>query len=277
MADNPGRDVPTSRIALIGVPLDDHSSFAKGAAEAPPLIRASLFSDATNLWCENGLNLGEGFLLLDAGDVGPAAGRDVFDEIETAVKAAIDRNLRPMVLGGDHSITYPVTRAISSRHSGLTILDFDAHPDLYDEYMGSRLSHACPFARIMEDGLARRLVQIGIRTMNDHQRRQAERFGVEVIVMKSWQDALPILCSPVYISFDLDALDPAFAPGVAHREPGGLSVRQALHAIQSIEADVVGADLVEFNPRYDTMNVTAAVCAKLLKELAAKMLQSRNS
>ncbi len=264
-----------ARIALIGVPFDDNSSFAKGAAEAPSLIRSSLFSDATNLWCENGLYLGQKSLLLDAGDVTPAAGADMFNDIEAAVKAALDRNMRPIVLGGDHSITYPVVKAVARTHPDLTILDFDAHPDLYDEYMGNRRSHACPFARIMEDHLALRLVQVGIRAMNDLQRLQSERFGVEVVAMKNWRDALPALRSPVYISFDLDALDPAFAPGVVHREPGGLSVRQALSAIQSIEADVVGADLVEFNPRYDPANVTAAVGAKLLKELAAKMLQSR--
>lgn len=229
------------------------------------------------MWCEDGANLGQASVLFDAGDVMPSHGRDMFQEIEATVGAVLGRNLKPMVLGGDHSITYPVVKAAAAKHPGLTILDFDAHPDLYDEYMGNRRSHACPFARIMEEHLADRLVQVGIRTMNSHQRQQAERFGVEVVQMKDWQDALPALRSPVYISFDLDALDPAFAPGVAHREPGGLSVRQALYAIQSIEADVVGADLVEFNPRFDPTNVTRAVCAKLLKELAAKMLRSRSS
>jgi len=186
----------------------------------------------------------------------------------------LERRLRPIALGGDHSITYPVIRAISRKYPGLAILDFDAHPDLYDEFQGSRSSHACPFARIMEQGLARRLVQVGIRTLNGHQRRQAERFGVELIQMKDWRGILPALDGPLYLSFDLDVLDPAFAPGVSHREPGGLSMREALGAIQSVSAEIVGADIVEFNPRRDVMNVTAAVCAKLLKEIAAKMLET---
>jgi len=262
-------------IALIGIPVDEYSSFLRGAAEAPPLIRAALFSDASNLWSENGTDLGTASLLFDAGDLRFSPGKDVFVEIETAVNALLERGLYPIALGGDHSITYPVVRAIARRHAGLTVLDFDAHPDLYDEFGGSRRSHACPFARIMEEGMVRRLVQVGVRTINAHQRQQAKRFGVEFIEMKDWNDVLPELQSPVYVSFDLDALDPAFAPGVAHREPGGLSVRQALGAIQSIRIELIGADIVEFNPRSDPAQVTGTVCAKILKELAAKMIRSR--
>ena len=125
----------------------------------------------------------------------------------------------------------------------------------------------------MEEGLADRLVQVGIRTATGHQREQIERFGVEAVEMKDFSDDLTIeFDTPVYISFDIDGLDPAFAPGVSHREPGGLSTRQALNVIQRLKADVVGADLVEFNPRMDSTGVTAMVCAKLLKEIAAKML-----
>jgi arginase family enzyme len=127
----------------------------------------------------------------------------------------------------------------------------------------------------MEEGLVERLVQVGIRTANGHQRAQVERFGVEMIEMRDWRDDWSInFDTPVYISFDLDGLDPAFAPGVSHREPGGLSTRQALNVIHRVSAPVVGADLVEFNPRMDVGGVTAMVCAKLLKEMAAKILES---
>ena len=142
---------------------------------------------------------------------------------------------RPIALGGDHAITFPILRAFAKRHPRLSILHFDAHPDLYDEFEGNRFSHACPFARIMEEGLAGRLVQVGIRTANAHQREQVARFGVEMIEMRDFRDGLaPEFDAPVYVSFDLDGLDPAFAPGVSHREPGGLSTRQAL--------DVIAAD-----------------------------------
>ena len=90
--------------------------------------------------------------------------------------------------------------------------------------------------------------------------------------MKDWRDDWPIdFDTPIYISFDIDGLDPAFAPGVSHREPGGLSTRQAINVIHSITAPVVGADIVEFNPRMDANGVTAMVCAKLVKEIAARM------
>ena len=145
-------------------------------------------------------------------------------------------------------------------------------PHLYDEFQGSRLSHACPFARIMEEGLVERLVQVGIRTATGHQRQQMERFGVEVVEARHFRDDLRFeFKTPVYLSFDVDVLDPAFAPGVSHREPGGLSTRQALNLIQRIYADVVGADIVEFNPRMDPTGVTAMVCAKVLKEISAQM------
>jgi arginase family enzyme len=149
----------------------------------------------------------------------------------------------------------------------------DAHPDLYDQFAGDRHSHACPFARIMEEGLARRLVQVGIRTMNDEQRRQAERFHVEVIDMRAWSaGARPQLDGPVYLSVDLDALDPAFAPGVSHREPGGLSVRDVIDLVQAIGGRLAGADVVEYNPGQDVGGITAAVAAKIVREIAGRMI-----
>jgi arginase family enzyme len=125
----------------------------------------------------------------------------------------------------------------------------------------------------MEAGLAKRLVQVGIRTINRHQREQAERFGVQVVEMR----ALPAYDKlkaggPVYITFDMDALDPAFAPGVSHREPGGISVREAIAHLHAIEGGIVGADLVEFNPVQDVAGVTATVAAKILKEILGKMI-----
>lgn len=264
-----------AKFALIGFPYDENSSFMTGAADAPPLIRAALRSDASNLWTEPGIDLGGDKSFFDAGDVKPLAGMDMFWLIEDSVRALLSDNLMPICLGGDHSITYPIIRAVSKWYPKLGILHFDAHPDLYDELQGNRHSHAAPFARIMEERLATRLVQVGIRTINGHQREQARRFGVETIEMRHWQDDLVLeFESPVYISFDMDALDPAFAPGVSHREPGGLSTRQAIDVIQRLKGRVVGADIVEFNPHMDPLHITETVCAKLLKEIAAKMLET---
>lgn len=263
------------KIGLVGFCFDINSSFMTGTADAPPLIRKAFFSDSSNLWSENGTDLGRPGLIFDAGDVTPIPHTNMNFLIEKSIASLLDENLYPLSLGGDHSVTYPILKAVSKKNSEITILHFDAHPDLYDEFQGNPYSHACPFARIMEENLVKRLVQVGIRTMNDHQREQARRFGVEVIEMKNWDDTRELkFDTPVYISFDIDGLDPASAPGVSHQEPGGLTTRQAVDLINRIDAPVVGADIVEFNPRMDIHNMTAMVCAKLLKEISAKILES---
>jgi arginase family enzyme len=153
------------------------------------------------------------------------------------------------------------------------VLHLDAHPDLYPEFEGDPYSHACPFARVVEEGLAERLVQVGIRTMNGAQQAQAERHDVEVIDMRAWTAGRrPDVRGPLYLSIDLDAFDPAFAPGVSHREPGGLATRDAIDLIQRLPGPIVGADIVELNPSRDPIGITAPLAAKLVKELAARML-----
>ncbi len=256
--------------SLLGIPFDTNSSYMRGAAAAPAAIRSALHSSAGNYWTEAGVDLGEEGAFQDAGDV--HLGADAFADIEKAVGKVMDSGCRPVCLGGDHSITLPIMRAAGKRVPALTIIHFDAHPDLYDELDGNRMSHACPFARIMEERLANKLIQVGIRTATGHQREQAKKFGVDIIEMRQ----LPALQSlkvkgPVYVSFDMDVLDPAFAPGISHREPGGMSVRDALAHLSVIQ-NVVGADVVEFNPVQDISDITARVAAKVLKELLGRMI-----
>ena len=263
-----------AKLAIIGIRYDENSSFTKGAADAPPQIRAALRSDAWNLTTENGTDLSGDSTFFDAGDIEPVPGSEMSTLIENSIYTLIADGLMPISLGGDHSITHPIVRAFARKYENLSILHFDAHPDLYDHYQGNRNSHASPFARIMEQKLVKRLVQVGIRTATAEQREQARKFGVESIEMRNLVGNVQLeFDSPVYISFDIDALDPAFAPGVSHREPGGLSTRQALDMIQRLKGRVVGADIVEFNPRMDPLHVTGTVCAKLLKEIAARMLE----
>jgi len=262
------RGVPT----LIGVPFDGQSSYLRGAADAPGKIRTAMACDASNMWTELGVDLKVRGSYNDAGDlVLNEAG--AFEVVESSLGALLDEGKRPVSLGGDHSITYPIVKAFAKRYPELTIFHFDAHPDLYDEFEGNKLSHACPFARIMEAGLAKKLVQVGIRTMVRHQREQASRFGVEVVEMR----ALPAYeklkaDGPIYVTFDMDVLDPAFAPGISHREPGGMTVREAIAHLHAIDGEIVGADLVEFNPIQDIDGMTGTVAAKILKELLGKMI-----
>jgi len=260
-------------IVVIGAPYDENSTYMLGPAEAPPKIREALHCGSANLCSEDGCDLGNEALFKDLGDMAFIPSQPPLVEIEGMVDQLLEKKARVLLLGGDHAVTPAVLRAYHRQYGQVNILQFDAHPDLYEVFEGNRNSHACPFARIMEEGLAKRLVQVGIRTMTPHQKEQAERFGVEVLPMKSWAPAMvPEFDGPLYISFDMDALDPAFAPGVSHHEPGGLSTRDVLSVIQDIGAPVIGADIVEFNPLRDTSGMTAMVAAKLLKELASSMV-----
>jgi agmatinase len=265
----------TANPRIIGLPYDASSSYLHGAAAAPPIIRGALHSPAGNAWTEDHLDLGEQGVLTDAGDLVLPATDEARGLIEAGIRLVLRDGARPIALGGDHSVTYPVLRAVHAAEGPVSVLHIDAHPDLYDEFEGDRYSHACPFARVMEDGLANRLVQVGIRTMNGHQREQAARYGVEVIDMRAWLGgATPSLDGLVYVSIDLDGIDPAHAPGVSHREPGGLTVRDVIGLVQDVGGMVIGADVVEFNPSQDVSGLTAQVAAKLVKELAARMLSN---
>jgi arginase len=260
--------------ALLGVPWDTHSSFLRGPAQAPRQIRAALHSGAMNLCAESGHDLGDDASWRDLGDLVIPTGDDaVLSTITAAVAAVLEQGARVLALGGDHAVSFPLLRAYGEAHPGLTVLHIDAHPDLYDELDGDRLSHACPFARALEEGRIARLVQVGIRTLNPHQREQARRFGVEVVEMRHWRPGMDLgLRGPLYLSLDLDALDPAFAPGVSHHEPGGFTTREVLGIIQSLPVLLVGADLVELNTMRDPTGITAALAAKLVKEVLGQML-----
>ena len=257
---------PTVR--LIGLPTDSHSSFLRGAAAAPPLVRAALRSDHSNMAAESGLELDVDIAVEDAGDLPLEESERDPERISDAARRSAESGAVPIFVGGDHMVTFPIVAGLADVHGPVNILHFDAHPDLYEDFGGDPLSHASPFARIMERGFAKRLVQVGIRTLNSHCREQVKKYGVEVIEMRDFApDRVPVQEAPLYISIDLDALDPAFAPGVSHHEPGGLSVRDILAVLHRVQGPIVGADVVEYNPARDINGMTATVAAKLVKEL----------
>jgi agmatinase len=256
---------------MLGVPWDANSSYLRGPAQAPGKIREALRCDASNAWAETGADTGARETLSDAGDVEFGSGGDWFAKTEAAA-GRLAGECKPLFLGGDHSVTYPLVSGVARKWPKLTIVHFDAHPDLYENYENNRYSHASPFARIMEEKLAERLIQVGIRAINPHQREQAAKFGVEVFRMGNEVNLAELeIVAPVYVTVDLDALDPAFAPGVSHREPGGMSVRDLIGHLHAIQGAIVAADLVEFNPERDMDGMTATVCAKLVKELVGVM------
>jgi len=170
-----------NKIGLQGILFDDKSSFIQGPALAPPLIRKAFNNHSTNYFSESGMEL-----IPDLwSDMGDFEIKDYF-EIEAITNTNLARGHTLITLGGDHSITYPILKAVFNSHGQVNMLHIDAHSDLYDEFEGDRYSHACPFARIMEEKLANRLVQVGIRTLSAHQREQAEKYSVEIIAMKDF-------------------------------------------------------------------------------------------
>lgn len=264
-------------IALLGIPYDAKSSYLRGAAQGPAAIRAAATGLAINEFTEKAVNLELDTVMVDLGDVDVSGEySQVSARVESAVGRILAKQAVPIILGGDHSVTYPVVRALARRYRALDILHFDSHPDLYDELYGDPHSHACSFARIMEDGLARTLVQVGIRAASAPQRAKALKYGVRMIEMKDIV-GIPALefANPLYISFDLDALDPAYAPGVSHHEAGGLSTRQALDIIHRLKARIVGLDVVELNPTRDPLGITAAAAVKVVKETAGEVVLGR--
>ncbi|KAI3449111.1 hypothetical protein Pfo_005776 [Paulownia fortunei] len=275
---------------MLGLPLGHNSSYHQGPRYAPPHIREGIWHPSTNSSTEKGKDISDPRVLSDVGDVPiqelREAGVDadtLMNTITECVKQVMEENpLRPLVLGGDHSITYPVVRAVSEKLGGpVDILHIDAHPDIYEAFQNNIYSHASPFARIMEGGYGNKLLQVGIRSINEEGREQGKRFGAKQFEMTTYAHDREYLenltlggdgAKGVYISVDCDGLDPAFAPGVSHREPGGLSFRDVLNIIQNLKGDIVGADVVEYNPQLDPVDgLTTMVAAKLVREIAAMM------
>ncbi len=258
-------------IKCLGIPYDQNGSFLRGPALAPDLIWQAFNSPSANTYNEQHEDLAT-FLSYE----GSLNIQNFEQDITSGVRKCISVENGLISFGGDHSVTYPTLLAYAEKYPQLSILHIDAHPDLYENFEDNPYSHASPFARIMEKGLAQHLTQVGIRTTTKHQHEQMARHKVECIPMNAFKEDQKIrLDGPVFISLDIDALDPAFAPGVSHYEPGGLSTRQLINFLQNqSHLNIIGADLVEYNPTRDINGATAMVAAKLLKELATLMLNS---
>tara|TARA_Y100000385_G_C13069803_1_gene628473 strand:- start:997 stop:1788 length:792 start_codon:yes stop_codon:yes gene_type:complete len=260
------------KIVIQGINYDSNSSFMRGPAKAPDIIRQAFYSDSINAYTELGINVTQSEQLEFKDPIKPT---DFYSDIFQSVDNIISDGKSLITLGGDHSISYPIIAAHAEHFDNINILQIDAHSDLYEDFEGNLHSHASPFARIMENKLAARLIQVGIRCLTPHQLEQSVKYGVEVVEMKDFHESkLPDLDGPLYISLDLDGLDPAFAPGVSHHEPGGLTTREVLSIIHNIDVPVIGADIVEYNPIRDHVGITAAVAAKFLKEIAGKMIKN---
>ncbi|AMX98034.1 agmatinase [Mesorhizobium sp. M7A.F.Ca.AU.002.06.1.1] len=272
-------------IALIGVPFDGGTTNRPGARHGPREIRnqSSLVRRVHHV---TGLSPFEQVRTGDCGDVivNPLDLPGSLDTISAFFKNVHRAGARPLVVGGDHLITLPILRGIAKEPAGL--IHFDAHSDTYDEFFGNRYNHGTPFRRAVEEGLLdpKRMVQIGIRgAISDAENYDfAREAGIRIIVIEEFMErgvdavmaeARSIVGeAPAYVSFDIDALDPSFAPGTGTPEIGGITTREAQKMVRALAGvDIIGADLVEVSPPLDPSGVTALTGATLLFELLCVM------
>ncbi|KXU91920.1 agmatinase [Caballeronia megalochromosomata] len=272
---------------FVGVPLDIGTSNRSGARFGPRQIR----SESVLLRPYNMATRAAPFDSLQVADIGDVATnpfdlKDSMRLIESAYDAIVANGCRPITLGGDHTIAWPILRALHKKYGKVAVVHVDAHADVNDTMFGEKIAHGTPFRRAVEDGLLQcdKVTQIGLRGTGYH----ADDFdwcrkqGFTVVQAEAcWNRSLAPLMeevrervgdAPVYLSFDIDGLDPAFAPGTGTPEVGGLTVQQGLEIVRGMKGlNVVGADLVEVAPPYDQAGTTALVGANLAFEMLCVM------
>ncbi|MGH8056026.1 MAG: agmatinase [Candidatus Entotheonellia bacterium] len=273
-------------IALVGVPFDGGTTYRAGARLGPRHIRVqSALIRPYNPVLK--LNPFDRYRIADYGDlpVNPLSILDTFQRIETGVDHLLAHGVRPVCVGGDHSISLPILRALSKRSGPLSVIHFDAHSDTWDEYFGSKYSHGTPFRRAIEEGLIdpTRMLQVGLRgqVYGEEDFEFARSKGIEMISTEEiFEHGLSWVVdrfqrfreSPCYLTFDIDVVDPAFAPGTGTPQIGGPSSREIVMLIRGLQGiQLLGADLVEVSPPYDSSETTSLLAANLLFEFLCLM------
>jgi agmatinase len=280
-------------IAVAGIPFDAGTSYRPGARFGPAAVR-----QASRLLRPYNPALGalpfDLTQVVDAGDVActPFSAEEAVGQIESAARALLADGGRLVAVGGDHTVALPLLRATAARHGPLALVHFDAHLDTWDTYFGQRFTHGTPFRRAWEEGLLLRdrSVHVGLRgplyTHSDltddagmgfaqittDQVSELGPAAVTELLLERVGDA------PVYVSVDIDVLDPAHAPGTGTPEAGGLTSRELLALVRGlVAAHVVGADVVEVSPAYDHAEITAIAASHVLYDLVTLMaLQARD-
>ncbi len=268
---------------FVGVPIDIGTSNRSGTRHGPRQIRA----ESCMLRPYNMATGAAPFEKLQVADIGDVP-INTFDLKKTVgiithfYQNILSHDCIPLTLGGDHTLTYPILRAIKEKHGPVALIHIDAHADINDDMFGEKIAHGTPFRRAVDDGLLinDKVFQIGLRgtgySPDDFNWSRNQGFTV-VQAEECWGKSLTPLIeeikqtigdAPVYLTYDIDSLDPAFAPGTGTVEIGGLTIWQALELIRGCNGlNIVGADLVEVSPPYDTSGNTALVGANLLYEM----------
>ncbi len=269
------RDLANIDVAVSGIPFDCAVTYRSGSRLGPRAIRAASVQLAELKAFPFGFDPFEHLSVVDYGDcfIDPHHPETVIETIEGHIKKITDAGVIPLSLGGDHFVTYPILKAIAAKHGPVSLLHFDAHCDTWEDD-GKRFDHGSMFLRAKNENLidVSRSCQVGIRTYNDSDHGfdiltapWVHREGVDKTIeaIKS-----RIGSNKVYLTFDIDCLDPAFAPGTGTPVPGGLSSAQALAIVRGLgDLNLVGADVVEVCPSYDVAEVTALSAATIAHDI----------
>lgn len=268
---------------FIGIPIDIGTSNRSGTRMGPRAIRA----ESVMLRPYNMATGAAPFEKMQVGDVGDVAIntfdlKKTIDIITSTYDRLLEHDCIPLTLGGDHTLTYPVLRAIAKKHGPVALVHVDAHADINDEMFGEKIAHGTPFRRAFDDGLLQndKVYQIGLRgtgySADDFDWARRQNWTV-IPAEECWHKSLAPLMekiraeigdTPVYLSYDIDSLDPAFAPGTGTVEMGGLTTIQALEIVRGCKGlNIVGCDLVEVSPPYDSNGSTALIGSNLLYEM----------
>jgi len=286
------REAARLDVALVGIPYDGGTSYRPGARYGPRAVRDQ--SSLIRPW-HPVLKVApfEQLRVADYGDVdvAPISIERAMEAVEREIGGILEHRTVPLIVGGDHSVTLPVLRAVAKRYGPVGLVHFDAHPDTWDEYFGSKYFHGTPFRRAVEEQLIdpRRTIQVGIRgplysaeDFDFHARHGLEVIRIEEVKERgiAWVAGrlTPLAGRPVYCSFDIDVVDPAYAPGTGTPEVGGLSSYEALALVRALKGlELVGSDVVEVSPLYDGPGqITALLAANLLFEFVCLLASQRS-
>ncbi len=284
------RDFARLDVALLGIPFDGGTSYRPGSRFGPRDIR----QHSSLIRPYNPVLQVSPFEVLKVADVGdvdvnPIGIEDTYARVEQAVGEILDAKVIPLCVGGDHSLSLPILRTVVKRHGPVGMVHFDSHQDMWEEYFGNKYFHGTPFRRAVEEGLldTKRVIQIGIRgpvyaeSDFDFARqhgirwitaRQVAREGLDWVKEQLWV----VQGGSVYLSFDIDGVDPAFAPGTGTPEVGGLTSREALELVRAlVGVQLVGADVVEVSPAFDHAGITSMLAANIMFEILSVIAATR--
>ena len=275
-------DAEELEIALVGIPFDGGTTYRPGTRFGPRHVREQ--SVLIRPWNpELKINPFAKYRIADYGDfsVNPLSIQDTFRRVEEQMEPLTKAGTRCAAVGGDHSLSLPLLRATAKKYGPVAVIQFDAHNDLWDEYFGCKLSHGTPFRRAIEEGLIREqsFLQVGLRgqvySADDFEFAKKHKVGMITAEelhahgMKVFREKLQgFHGKPVYITLDIDCVDPAFAPGTGTPQVGGFSSAEIVELVRGLRGlKIVGCDLVEVSPPYDNGSITSLLAANLLYEL----------